>query len=100
MTLWDIPARLWAIARKVDDLLELHRKTASALDSIELRLRMLEERMTRLEAGQSNLVTEAKAAAGVAATGLAGSVISDVVTRVTRIEMRQEDIQRRLERPE
>jgi hypothetical protein len=37
--------------------------------------------MTHLEAGQRQLITEARAAAGMAATGLAGSVISDVVTR-------------------
>jgi hypothetical protein len=55
--------------------------------------------MTHLEAAQEQLITEAKAAASVAATGLASSVISDVVTRVTRIEMRQEDIQRRLPPP-
>jgi outer membrane lipoprotein SlyB len=55
--------------------------------------------MTHLEAGQGQLITEAKAAAGIAATGLAGSVISEVVTRVTRIEMRQDDIQRRLPPP-
>ena len=62
-------------------------------------MRGLEDRMTHLEAGQEQLITEAKAAASVAATGLASSVISDVVTRVTRIEMRQEDIQRRLPPP-
>jgi hypothetical protein len=55
--------------------------------------------MTRLEASQEQLITEAKAAAGVAATGLASSVISDVVTRITRIEMRQDEIQRRLPPP-
>ncbi|MCB8876427.1 hypothetical protein [Acidisoma silvae] len=55
--------------------------------------------MTHLEAGQGQLITEARGAAGAAATALAGSVISDVVTRVTRIEMRQEDIHRRLAGP-
>jgi hypothetical protein len=54
------------------------------LETIEARLRGLEDRMTHLEAGQEQLITEAKAAASVAATGLASSVISDVVTRVTR----------------
>lgn len=52
--------------------------------------------MTRMEARQGELVTEARAAAGIAATGLASSVISDVVTRVTRIEMRQDDLHTRL----
>jgi hypothetical protein len=52
--------------------------------------------MTHLEAGQGQLVSEARAAAGIAATGLAGAVISDVVTRVTRLEMRHDDVARRL----
>lgn len=56
--------------------------------------------MTHLEAGQGQLVTEAKAAAGAAATTVAGAVISDIVTRVTRIEMRAEQAERRsLPRP-
>jgi hypothetical protein len=46
--------------------------------------------MTHLEAGQRHLIVEAKAAAGAAATAVAGAVVSDVVTRVTRIEMRAE----------
>jgi hypothetical protein len=57
---------------------------------------MVWKRMTHLEAGQERLITEAKSAAGSAATVVAGSVISDAVTRLTRIEMRQEDFQRRL----
>ena len=66
------------------------------MEAIEGRLRNLEDRMTHLEAGQGQLITEAKAAAGIAATGVASSVISDVVTRVTRLEMRQDESQRRL----
>lgn len=55
--------------------------------------------MTHLEANQDMLVTEAKAAAGVAATGLAGSILSDAVTRITRLEVRLEDSQHRLPPP-
>jgi hypothetical protein len=99
MGVFDVPARLWTIARKVEDLFEAQTKTRAALEAIERRLKTLEDRMTYLEAGQSQLITEAKAAAGIAATGLAGSVIAEVVTRVTRMEMRQEDIQKRLPPP-
>ena len=99
MSVWDVPARLWSLARKVEDLLDLQNKTRIALEAIETRLHALEDRMVHLEAGQGQHITEARAAAGVAATGLAGSVISDVVTRVTRIEMLQDDIQRRLSPP-
>jgi vacuolar-type H+-ATPase subunit I/STV1 len=97
--MWDVPARPWTVARKIEDLLELQTKTREALEKLDARLRAVEDRMTRLEASQEQLITEAKAAAGVAATGLASSVISDVVTRITRIEMRQDEIQRRLPPP-
>jgi cytidylate kinase len=50
---------------------------------------MLEHRMTHLEAGQGQVIIDARAAAGMAATGMASSIIADVVTRVTRLEMRQ-----------
>jgi hypothetical protein len=96
VAVWDLPARLWTVARKIEELLELQSKTRVALEAIEGRLRNLEDRMTHLEAGQGQLITEAKAAAGIAATGVASSVISDVVTRVTRLEMRQDESQRRL----
>jgi vacuolar-type H+-ATPase subunit I/STV1 len=96
VAVWDLPARLWTVARKLEDLFELQTKTRTALEAIEARLRGLEDRMTHLEAGQRQVITEAKAAAGIAATGLTSSVISDVVTRITRIEVRQEEIQRRL----
>ncbi len=45
--------------------------------------------MTHLKASQGQIIAEARAAAGMAATDLAGSVISDVVTRLTRLEMQQ-----------
>jgi hypothetical protein len=96
MAIWDVPARLWTIARKLEEILALQTKTREALEAIEGRLRTLEDRMTHLEADQGQLVTAAKAAASAAAVGLAGSVISDIVTRVTRVEMRQDDIQRHL----
>jgi hypothetical protein len=99
MAVWDVPARLWTVARKIEDLLALQSKTREALEKVDLRLRVVEDRMTHLEAGQEQLIMEAKAAAGIAATGLASSVVSDVVTRITRLEMRQDEIQRRLPPP-
>jgi TolA-binding protein len=91
MAIWGIPARLWTIARQFEELLKLQAQTRTTLEAIESRLRSLEDRMTHLEAGQAQLtgqaqlITEAKAAAGIAATGLAGSVISEMVTRLTRV---------------
>jgi hypothetical protein len=56
MALLEIPRRLWTVARKMEDLLVLQTKTKEALDSIDDRLRVLEKRMTFLEANQSQLV--------------------------------------------
>ncbi len=70
-------------------MLELQTKTHSALELIDTLLRALEDRMTHLEAGQGQMISEARAAAGIAATGFASSIVSDVVTRITRLEMQQ-----------
>ncbi len=96
VALIDLAARFWIVVRKVEELVELQTKTRTALEKIDARLRSVEDRLLRLEEQQGQLIVEAKAAAGVAATGLAGSVISDVVTRVTRIEIQQQQIQRLL----
>jgi outer membrane lipoprotein SlyB len=80
-------------------VLDLQQKMQATLKDMDGRLRAIEDRMTRLEVGQGQIITEARAAAGAAATGLAGSVIAEVVTRVTRVEMRQEDMHRRLPPP-
>ena len=99
MAVWEYPARLWTVVRKVEDLLELQHKTRENVDRIEARLRALEDRMTRLEANQTQIISEARAAAAAAATSLAGSIISDVVTRVTRLELRHDEPYRRLSPP-
>jgi uncharacterized protein YjiS (DUF1127 family) len=93
---WDVPARLWSIARTVEDLLASQRRTREALASMDERLDAIEDRITRIEAREGQVITEAKAAAAAAATMVASAVISDIVTRVTRVEMRQDDPQERL----
>jgi BMFP domain-containing protein YqiC len=47
---WNIPARMWTIARAGEELLSLQKKTREALEAIETRLRSLEDRMTHFEA--------------------------------------------------
>lgn len=96
---WSSLGAIWKISRKIEGLFELQTRTTAALEAIETRLRSLEDRMTHLEAGQSQIVVEARGAAASAATALAGSVISDVVTRVTRLEMQLEDLPQRLPPP-
>jgi hypothetical protein len=67
-----------------------------ALAAIDERLRFVEDRLTRIEAEQGQVISEAKSAATGAATMIASAVISDAVTRVTRIE---EGIRRIEQRP-
>jgi head-tail adaptor len=98
-SIWEVPGRLWAFARQIEEMAAVQSETEAELKEIDARLRGLEDRMTRLEASQGGLIVEAKAAAGAAATGLASAILSDVVTRVTRIELRQDELNRRLSAP-
>jgi hypothetical protein len=50
------------------------------------RLKALEDRLAQLESDQKQLLAEARNAA----TAVAGAVISDAVTRITRLEDRGE----------
>ena len=90
MALSDTPRRLWNFAKKIDELFQLQRKTNEAVDGVERRLKELEDRMTRLEANQGQVITEARAAASAASTAVAGGILSEAVTRLTRLEMRTE----------
>ena len=95
-----VPGLLWSLGRKVEDLLDLQRKTREALDSIESRLRALEDRMTHLEANQNQVIVEARSAASAASSTVAGVLISDLVTRLTRLEISAETLEKRLLPPE
>ncbi len=100
MRILSFPAALWSLGRKVEELLALQRTTREALEVVNSRLRALEDRMVYLEANQDKLVGEARSAASAASTAVAGAVISDVVTRLTRLEMHTEEIGKRLQAPE
>jgi len=99
VSVFDIPARLWTLARKVEDLLAFQGQMKESLEAIDARLRALETKMIKFEAEQGQLITTAQAAANVAASAVASAVISDVVTRVTRVEMQQTSFQARLPPP-
>ncbi|MGD9614494.1 MAG: hypothetical protein AB7H90_00795 [Alphaproteobacteria bacterium] len=90
MALLDIPRALWSLGRKVEDLLALQTKTREALELVDKRLRTLEDRMTQLEARENQVVTEARSAASTASTAVTAAVISDIVTRLTRVEVQVE----------
>jgi hypothetical protein len=85
--------RLWTLARKIEDLLALHGKVAASLQIIDQRLKALEDRLLRLETEQGQIVTEARSAATAASTAIAGAIISDTVTRITRLEGRADQLE-------
>ena len=89
---------LWAFGRKLEDLFALHRTVAEALQLLDERLRGVEDRLLRLETEQGQVVSEARSAATAASTMVAGSIISEAVTRLTRLEGRTEQIEQRQQR--
>lgn len=96
MRILGVPAQLWSLGRKFEDLLSLQENTRKALEVLETRLGVLENRVTHMEADRDRLVTEARSAASAASTTVAGSVIAEVVTRLTRLEMRTDELARQL----
>ena len=78
--------QLFKFARDTQDLYRLHETVKATIMALDGRLRAVEDRLTRLEAEQGQIVSEAKSAATGAATMIASAVIADAVTRVTRIE--------------
>jgi hypothetical protein len=85
---------LWRAARKVEELFTLHSKVEGSLQVIDERLKALEDRMLRLESDQTQIVIEARSAATATAAAVAGAVIADAVTRVTKLEGRAEQLER------
>jgi phage shock protein A len=86
---------LWSLARRVEDLFQLQTKVRDSLEIIDARLRAIEDRVIRLEAEQRQIIIEARSAASAASTMIVGNVISDAVTRITRLEGRAEQLERR-----
>ena len=82
----DAFGRIFTFARETEDLYALQSKLKDGLIALDERLRQVEDRLIRLEAEQRRIVAEAKSAATGAATLIASAVISDAVTRVTRVE--------------
>jgi hypothetical protein len=82
---------LWRFARKIEDLFALHKTVQASLLVIERRLKALEDRMLKLEADERQVVTEARSAS----TMVAGAIVSDTVTRITRLEGRTDQLEQR-----
>jgi hypothetical protein len=62
---------------------------------VDERLEALEDRFLRLDGEQARLITEARSAATAASTVVAGGIISDAVTRITRLEGRADQLEQR-----
>ncbi len=91
--------QVWNLARNVEELFKLQTTTAKALDALDQRIVKLETRMIQIEADRGYMIVEAKAAAGMAAIGVVSNVFADIITRITRLEMRQADGAPRLPPP-
>jgi hypothetical protein len=91
----DAISRLWNLARRTEDLFALQKKTEEAFRIIDQRLRVLEDRMLRLEAGEQQIVTQASSAASAAAANAVGSFISEAATRITRLEGRTDQLEQK-----
>jgi len=92
--------RLWSLARKIEELLELHNKVQESLKVVDERLKALEHHLLRLESEKAQIITEARSAATAASTIISGGIVSDAVTRITRLEGRADQLeQRRLSAP-
>ena len=78
--------QLFKFARDTQDIYRLHETVKNMIAALDVRLRAVEDRLIRVEAEQGQMVSEAKSAATGAATIIASAVISDAVTRVTRVE--------------
>jgi hypothetical protein len=89
-TIWDAGARFLTLVRRVDQLFTLQSKVEESLHLIEQRLRAVEDRQIRMEAEGPQIITEARSAAGAAATAMSGAALNDVVTRLTRVEVKLE----------
>ena len=85
---------LWRFARKVEDLFALQTANQASLEAVAQQLHNLDMRMTRLESEQARLITEARSAATTSASMVAAAVVSDTVTRLTRLEGRVDQMER------
>jgi hypothetical protein len=86
--LLDYGGRLLTVVRRMDRLFESQDKMKEAIGLIEQRLRAIEDRLLTLESKEDQFITEARSAASAAATMMSSAALNDLVTRLTRVEMR------------
>lgn len=78
----------WRFLRKLEELFELHSEMRQTFELMASRMEHLEARITRMEADRAGLLVEVRAATTGVATSMAVSVLSDAITRITRLEDR------------
>jgi phage shock protein A len=85
---------LWRFARKVEDLFALQNANQTSLEAVAQQLHDLNTRIARLESEQARVIAEARGAATTSASMVAAAVVSDTVTRLTRLEGRVDQMER------
>jgi len=79
---------LWKLARAVDALVSLEKRSSDSFDGIARRLEAIEGRLTRIEADRERVVTEAKAAAATAASVAASAHLAGLAHTMGGLEER------------
>ena len=75
-----------SVIRRIDRLFDNVEKVQSGLERLDDRVRAIEARLTLLEAGQKELLTEARAAASVAAAGAVTQHLVEMSRRIGMLE--------------
>ena len=78
----------WAVAKKLDRLLELEERQGKAIASLQDQIDTLAQRMIRIESREEIVVAKAEAAAGMAAMGAATLSMADLARRIGGLEER------------
>jgi len=82
-----------SVVRRIDRLFENVEKVQTGLERLGEQVRTLEHRLTALEAGQRELITEARAAAAVAAAGAVTQHLVDMSRRIGALEAVQKRVE-------
>lgn len=78
---------VWGLVRKLDALLELERSYREALDELRRAVTDIDRRLTRLEAREDIVVSEARAAARAASYEATQGTITDIARRIGTLEV-------------
>jgi hypothetical protein len=76
------------MVRRIDELIRNESRVRQSLDAITTRLTDLEHRMAPLEAGQCQIIAEARGAAAATASEAAARVVTDLALRLGSLDER------------